>query len=223
MRHRVPNTFGQNEHKPFAINVRHFKCCSHKRSSQTGRVSLLDRRREADVLTAGWLFQNRPGTQRNRPTRPLTSAPKRRRSLVEEESTRRFEGRSPGPARGRARPRHEPTSHPGSPAPRRPGPDRRFDGPRSAGFSSVQLTIASTLAIQNLEKRGTPGVASFYEQAAIIAQLRQDRDESISSSSAPRISSSAWSQSSSSERDSLPHIAPCIVSMSRLTRKCGQM
>ena len=86
----------------------------------------------------------------------LYSAPKRRRSLVEEESTRRFEGRSPGPARGRARPRHELTRHPGSPAPRRPGPDRRFDGPRSAGFSSVQLTIASTLAIQNLEKRGTP-------------------------------------------------------------------
>src|SRR5215471_8897811 len=24
----VPNVFGQNEHKPFAINVRHYKCCS---------------------------------------------------------------------------------------------------------------------------------------------------------------------------------------------------
>ena len=40
----VPDTFGQNQHKPFAINVRHFTCRRTIVSSQTGRVSLLDRR-----------------------------------------------------------------------------------------------------------------------------------------------------------------------------------
>ena len=46
-----------------------------------------------------------------------------------------------------------------------------------ARFTSRQLTTSSALAMQNLEKRGPPGVAPFNKQAAIVAQPRQDRSD----------------------------------------------
>jgi hypothetical protein len=41
----------QTEHKPFAINIRHFTWFACDQRSRTARVSLLDRRHEVDMLT----------------------------------------------------------------------------------------------------------------------------------------------------------------------------
>jgi hypothetical protein len=71
----VSDMFGQNEHKPFAINVPHSICRLHRRSLQTWSVSLLDRLLRVGCVNKRGAAPKSLGTQRNLPTLLLTVRP----------------------------------------------------------------------------------------------------------------------------------------------------
>src|SRR5271169_2013306 len=72
VRQRGPDSFGQNGHKPFAINGRHFTGRLQNRNSQTDCLSLLECRLRGGLVNYRGAFLHRLGTRRNRATLQLT-------------------------------------------------------------------------------------------------------------------------------------------------------